>query len=438
MGKGGESTFGDDSILETVRANVLKKPFSKNELNNLLNEALEGKDTHAQQAKIQSGYEKFMAERLEEETNETNAKYDQLIKEVPNEKKIQKLEKKQAEWMKAIKEREKELEGARQNQLEQTQTSFNNRKQYLERIFKYFHTGKRLNYPVQSYNEGQTLTLSAFLGYIIDKKKKNPYAPSAMKLRFAIANSNKYIAIPASYHDDINAIMGASVGVPDSDREELLKEWEKAIKENVTDRKVRHIITGNLLQAFSDFKGKLVSYTTKDGETKKGILMPENWIAEEHIGDKVVVPIAKALTIIKSLSNGAAIYTNNDVAIFKHGDQYKVIVPASRQRGGEIYLDQDILQLVDGKNFEKTSDKMIATFPFKKIESFVEILQTKFSSAVTLTNLQFDIIKDEKQKRISTRKKIILPPKQEVPEKNNIRILELEAEALALELELAA
>ncbi len=149
MGKGGESTFGDDSILETVRANVLKKPFSKNELNNLLNEALEGKNTHAQQAEMQSGYEKFMAERLEEETNETNAKYDQLVKEVPNEKKIQKL-KSEKERLNAIREREKELDGARGKQLEQTQTSFNNRKHYLERIFKYFHTGKRLSYPVQS------------------------------------------------------------------------------------------------------------------------------------------------------------------------------------------------------------------------------------------------------------------------------------------------
>ena len=437
MGKGGESTFGDDSILETVRANVLKKPFSKTELNNLLNEALEGKDAHAQQAKIQSGYEKFIAERLEEETNETNAKYDQLLKEIPNEKKVQKL-KSEKERLHAIREREKELEGARQKQLEQTQITFNNRKQYLERIFKYFHVGKRLNYPIQSYNEGQELILSAFLGFIIDKKKKNPYAPSAMKLRFAIANSNKYIAIPASYHDDINAIMGASVGVDDSDREELLKEWEKAIKENVTDRKVRHIITGNLLQAFSDFKGKLVSYTTKDGETKKGILMPENWIPEEHIGDKVVVPIAKALTIIKSLANGAAIFTNNDIGIFKHGDQYKIIVPASRVRGGEIYLDKDVLELVDNNNFEKVSDKMVAMLNHKKIEPFVEILQTKFSSAVTLTTFQFDIIKDEKQKRISTRKKIVLPPKKETSEQDDelLRIYELEAEALALELEL--
>jgi len=232
--------------------------------------------------------------------------------------------------------------------------------------------------------------------------------------------------------------MGASVGVDDSDREELLKEWEKAIKENVMDRRVRHIITGNLLQAFSDFKGKLVSYTTKDGETKKGILMPENWIPEEHVGDKVVVPIAKALTIIKSLSNGAAIFTNNDIGIFKHGDQYKIIVPASRQKGGEIYLDKDILELVDNSNFEKVSDKMVAMLNHKKIEPFVEILQTKFSSAVTLTTFQFDIIKDEKQKRISTRKKIVLPSKKETSEQDDelLRIYELEAEALALELEL--
>jgi hypothetical protein len=42
--KGGTSEFGDDSILETVMANVLKKPFSMQELSNLLAESLQGKD----------------------------------------------------------------------------------------------------------------------------------------------------------------------------------------------------------------------------------------------------------------------------------------------------------------------------------------------------------------------------------------------------------
>lgn len=436
MGKGGDSTFGDDSILETVKANVLKKPFSKTELENLLKESLGKMDAHALQAELQSEYEIFVAKRLEEETKEVNDKYDELIKEIPGEKKIQKI-KSEKQRLDAINEREKELNDAREKQLEQTQTSFENRSQYLKRIFKYFHIGKRLSYPIQSYSEGQELILSTFLGFIIDKKKKNPYAPSAMKLRFAIANSSKYIAIPASYSDDITAIMGASTGVEDTGKEEFLADWEKAIKNNVTDRKTRHIITGNLLQAFSDFKGKLVSYTMKDGEVKKGILMPENWIPAEHIGDKVVVPIGKAITIIKSLANGAAIYTNNNIGIFRQGEGFKVIVPASRVKGGEIYLDRDILEIVDGNNFDKVSDKMVSTFPFKKIEPFIEILQDKFSSAITLTNFQFDMIKDEKHKRSSSRRKILAPPAEE-ENSDMMKIYELEAEALALELELMA
>jgi hypothetical protein len=49
MGKGSDSAFGDDSMLETVRANVLKKPFTKTELKNLINESLQGRDAKAKQ-----------------------------------------------------------------------------------------------------------------------------------------------------------------------------------------------------------------------------------------------------------------------------------------------------------------------------------------------------------------------------------------------------
>jgi predicted RNA methylase len=436
MGKGGDSTFGDDSILETVKANVLKKPFSKTELDNLWTEALSGKDAETLRAELQLEYEVFVNNRLEEEIKETGEKYDTLIRDIEGEKKIQKL-KTEKERLSAISERTKELETARQAQLQQTEKTYSNRSEYLKRLFKYFYVGRTLSYPVQSYNEGQELVLSVFIGFIVDKKKKNPYAPSAIKLRFAIANSNKYIAIPASYSDDITAIMGASSDVRQLDRDGLLKEWEGAVKAGAMDRKVRHIITGNLLQAFSDFKGKLVSFTTLSGETRKGILMPENWSPSEQIGDKVVVPVSKALTLIKSLANGAAIFTNNNIGLFRHGEGYKVIVPSSRSKGGEIYLDGDILNLTDNHNFEKVSDKMVATFQFKKLEAFVSILQAKFSSSVTLTSLQFDIIKDEKHLRHSSRKKIELPPKID-DSVERIRILELEAEALALEFELLA
>src|SRR6185437_2795950 len=198
LGKGGESAFGDDSILETVKSNVLKKPFSKTELENLIIEALDGKDPLDQLKELRKEYEKFMAKRLEEEKEFTDARYDELKKNIPNEKKILKIEN-SGERQAAIKEREKELEEARVAQHTKDETLFNNRRQYLDQIFSYFYVSRKVNYPSSSYEQGQQYVLGAFLGFIIDRKKKNPFSPSNIRLRFAIANSNKYIAIPASY-----------------------------------------------------------------------------------------------------------------------------------------------------------------------------------------------------------------------------------------------
>ncbi len=440
MGKGSDSAFGDDSVLETVRANVLKKPFTKTELENLINESLKDKDPHNLQDKLVEDYEESVAERLKEEEAETNAKYDELIKNIPNEKKVQKILEKQGEsaWRQAVVEREKELNGARELQLQNLRKTFDNRKQYLEKAFRFFFISRNIKYPIETYNGGNELVPAVFLGFVIDSKKKNPYAPSAIKLRIAIANSSKYLAIPASYSEDIMAIIGASVDVHQPSMNVLLTEWEKYTKENNTDRRIRHIITGNLLQAFSDFKGKLVSYTTMSGETKKGILMPDNWNPGEQVQDKVVVPILKAAPIVKSLVQNSQIVTNNGLSFFRAGNHFKLIISASRAKGGDIYLDKNILELVEKNNFEKVSDKMVAMLPEKNIDKLLEILQTTHGCSITIHSSDLKNIKSGAG-RYSNRKKIELPPDDEEEElPDNVAILELEAEALALELELLA
>lgn len=439
MGKGSDSAFGDDSNLETVRANVLKKPFTKAELENLINESLKGKDAHKLQDNLYAEYERSIEEKLREEKDEANEKYNDLIKGIAEEKKIQKILAKQGEaaWRKAIAEREKELNEAREAQQQNLEKIFNNRKQYLERILRFFFVGRNLNYPIETYNGGNEFVPGVFLGFVIDKKKKNPYAPSAVKLRFAIANSSKYLAMPASYSEDIMAIIGASADISQPNMNALLNEWEKYTKENHVDRRVRHIITGNLLQAFSDFKGKLVSYTTNDGQTKKGILMPENWNPGEQIQDRVVVPILKALPIVKSITQNSHIVTNNGISIFRTGSHFKIIVSASRSKGGGIYLDKQILDIVEKNNFEKVADKMVAMLPEKKIDTLVELLQVNHSCSITIRSSELKDIKSSPA-RYSNRKKIELPDEEKPEEETNISILELEAEALALELELLA
>ena len=436
MGKGSDSAFGDDSILETVRANVLKKPFAKTELSNLLNESLKGNDPVTLQQELIAEYNQDSQRRLSDEQQDVHTRYEELIRNIPAEKKIKKIVD-ERERLAAIRERERELNTAKEGQLKMLQLKAGNRRQYLEKIFKFFHVGRNLNYPIETFSAGNELVPSVFIGYSIDQKKKNPYAPSLIKLRFAIANSSKYLSIPASYSEDIMSIIGASADINQPDIETLLRHWEDYTKQNHTDRKIRHTITGNLLQAFSDFKGKLVSYTTIDGKTVKGILMPENWDPGEKVQDKVVVPIIKALPLIKSLIHGGHIVTNTGISFFRQGTNYRVIVSASRARGGDIYLDKQILALVEKNNFEKVSDKMAAVVDESRITQLVEILQTNHGCAVTINSAQFrDIGKSSHS--YSSRKQINIPPKQEEGHSHIISLLELEAEALALELELLA
>lgn len=438
VGKGGESAFGEDSILETVKANVLKKPFTKIELENIITESLNGKDAKTIQAETVAEFDSFITQRLKEELQDNDDKYTELVKNVPNEKKVQKILEKdgQAAWLDEIKKREKVLEDAKISAIAQIEKTTSNRKQYIEGLLKFFYISRKLSYPVQSYDGGHETVLGVFIGFMIDKKKKNPYAPSAMKLRFAIANSNKYIAIPASYNKDVMAIKGESVSIYDKGITETYNEWETAVKTGTVDRKIRHIITGNLLQAFSDYKGKLVSYTTIDGATKKGILMPDNWIPKEETNGKVNVPIGKALKVIASLTVGNSIYTNNGVSLIRHNNYFKIIVPASRQKGGVFYLDNDILRLVENNRFEKSADKMVAMMNLNNINKLVDTLQTKHGSNVTLSASQFDIIKSElpqhKSKERKPLQKAEIIHEEFIEPENN----ELELEALALELEL--
>ena len=312
---------------------------------------------------------------------------------------------------------------------------------YLNDVFDFFYVGRNLNYPISTFDGGEERIFCVFLGFIIDKKKKNPYIPSAIRLRFAIGSSKKYIAIPANYTQDINAIKGASIGMNDSGRAKTIERWEASVKESTVDRKLRHVITGNLLQAFSDFKGKLVSYTTNNGEVKKGILMPENWSPGEENQQKVTVPLLRALKIVLSLTVGGQITTNNDVSLFRQPGKYKIIVSSSRSKAGDIYLDPDILKLVDKNNFEKVSSSMAATLDENKITKLVTILQDKFSASVTLNLSQFDLIKDELPKRpvrerpvINAERKQRIVPEVQLPPPPET--LELEALALELELEL--
>jgi hypothetical protein len=157
------------------------------------------------------------------------------------------------------------------------------------------------------------------------------------------------------------------------------------------------------------------------------------------VQDKVSIPVFKALPLIRSLVSGKSMTTSTGIGFLKQADQFKIIVPMSRKVGGDIYLDKQLLALVDGNNFQRTSDKMTATLPVKHIDAFVEVIQNNHNCAVTITRHQFNSM--EKQAGVLRNRKPIRPPEPEKeykPGDNVIELLELEAEALKLKLRLIA
>lgn len=419
-GKGGKSSFGDDSVMETVKVNVLKKPMKKSEVEKLIAENLNGKTPEKYVADIKSAYSVFAEAKLNEDIAESNEKFERLIRDAKDRDERETLQDQKNEAGVIIRQHSE------------------NRQQSTNDIFDYFKVGWGYNYPVQSYSEGMSASKAVFLGFDLDKKRPNPYAPSAIKIKLAIADSNRYIALPTSYYEKILAIQGASGRLADYEQEEILSQWDELSKKATVNRAQRFIITGNILQAFSDHKGKLISYTTtKEGEIKKGILLPDNWDPSKQLKGKVTVPIIQALKILKGMGAGSVMTLSSDIYIVRDvGDIYKVFVPLSKQAGGVFYLDEDILNIVENHIFEKAYDryagghKMKAEVTLKKLPELIDVLQDKFNLSASIAETQFEMIERPERKK---EKEIILPP---IVEERRADQFDEEAEALALELEL--
>jgi hypothetical protein len=162
--------------------------------------------------------------------------------------------------------------------------------------------------------------------------------------------------------------------------------------------------------------------------------MPEYWEPAKEVQNKTVVPISRALKVIRSLVIGASLTTKNGISIFKQPGKYKIVVAASRSKGGDTFLDSELLALVDNNNFEKVSDRMTATLQESLIDQFILVLQVKFNDNISLTPPQYELIKNEipiKEKRNTPT--VVMLPKQSSSE---VEQLELEAMALEIELEL--
>lgn len=410
-GKGGKSVFGNDTFLETCECNVLKKPYRKQELEKLITQQLSGNTADELSSEIVEAHEKYVAQKLKNDVVLVKQKYQELIKEISQEKgylKIPVYEK--AQRAAYEKERQQVLETASSESITKLETQSTNRKTYLNNFFSFFKVGHGYYYPSMSFEgEGSSNTYCIFLGFDINTKRNNPYAPSAVKLRFAISDSRKYMVLPASGETakEIERVQSRSFQLSQSAKERLIDRWEEAIASFTLDRQKRYIITGNILQGASDFSGKLVSYTAKGKGVQKGILMPEAWSLKDsdtNAGDYVLAPIGKLEKHIVSMRSGVSVSTENKMTLIRSSEEFFTLIMPKSKSHIPIYTDLDLIKLLENTRdgFEMISGNMRAKVSLSKIPKLIKLLGERYSVSIKVPRNYYDAYLDKGVKKTSS------------------------------------
>lgn len=234
------------------------------------------------------------------------------------------------------------------------------------------------------FNKSYTLGSSTAIFATLDGRRKVELALSDPGLQTIIGATN--IAYRFS-PKEINAIN--------------MENWDSKVPTQT--RQKRYIITGNLLQALVDTekgektRGNLISYSTIDGETRQGILMGENFKLTDLRNS------ASLSSRLAQIREGKAVVSENgDVQIEKvsfgwqHRGDYELRVPKSKQRGGIYTMHPDLLKLVDGHNFITKGNNMIAYVAEADIAKVVDMLsRAPFNLTVVEESKLTDVSADE-------------------------------------------
>lgn len=295
----GESKFSDAAYVGTYDCKVLRKPYSEDEIRVMLATYMGGsykkEEAVAKADKMAADMKEYYTAQIEQVIKTQDEKCEKNIKDA-----IERVVNKGGVPSDAdadiaiIKEKCETTKRKNKERL--------NVEMYKARILKFFYAGRAC--ILDSSN-----TKAICLGVKIGSTTVNPYAPSNLKVSFAVASSMKILesTLVEEGYKTLSEIMVYSKNIDsyyvDIDAK-YLNEWHDYIKESVANREVRQIIVGNTLRAYKQKPegAKLISFTTHEGEVLKGLLVPKDNKAKEGGGEKIVLSrysIKKFLPFIK-------------------------------------------------------------------------------------------------------------------------------------------
>lgn len=387
---GGDNAFADNTYIEKVNMAILKKPMKASEVKASQKGLTGGKTWDEYKTEKKAAVKEYFDQKISDETQRyeeravkaaTKAKEKYIKDGKKGQEKSgmtdEQIEKNAEYQYETIYKQEKD-------KLDDVVKNLNEKAGMFDRVLDTFDTEQAFVLPSDMNNPNELSGFGNSYGRLIDIKITDNFSPNASSVSFATLDGRRKITFPiagkvgsgenkADIIGAIDNMTKQSIGMGDSHLRVLNKNfdnWDKLTSNE--SRKNGYIVTGNLMQALVDSKdqglgGQQVKYTTDTGEVKTGILMPDRFDPNGLTTDAPINSVADKFEL-SSWHGGIDEVTSSDGEVNVkridnyRGNFYELRVLKSKAKGGKYFMDEDLLKLVNGNNFETRGNNMLAEF----------------------------------------------------------------------------
>ena len=399
---GGDNAFADNTYIEKVNMAILKKPMKAAEVKASQDGLTGGKTWEEYKTEKKAAVKEYFDQKIADETQKyeeravkaaTKAK-EKYIKDGKKGQEKSGMSDEQIEKMAGY--QYDNIYKQEKDKLNDVMKNLKAKAEMFERVLDTFDTNQTFVLPTDMNNPNELSGFGNSYGRLIDIKITDNYSPNASTVSFATLDGRRKITFPIAGKvgsgenkvdiiGSIDRMTKQAAGMGDNHIKVLdkdLKNWDRLTSNE--SRKDGYIVTGNLMQALVDSKdqglgGQLVKYTTDTGEVKTGILMPDRFDPKGLTTDAPINSVADKFEL-SSWHGGIDEVTSSDGEVkVKRIDNYRgyyfeLRVPKSKAKGGKYFMDEDLLKLVDGNNFETRGNNMLAEFKPEQLKPVLDRL----------------------------------------------------------------
>ncbi|MQN14415.1 hypothetical protein F7D95_16815, partial [Prevotella copri] len=399
---GGDNAFADNTYIEKVNMAILKKPMKAAEVKASQEGLTGGKTWEEYKTEKKTAVKEYFDQKIADETQKyeeravkaaTKAK-EKYIKDAKKGQKDSGMSDEQIEKMAGY--QYDNIYKQEKDKLNDVVKNLKAKAEMFDRVLDTFDTNSAFVLPADMNNPNELSGFGNSYGRLIDIKITDNFSPNASSVSFATLDGRRKITFPiagkvgagdnkADVISAIDNMTKQAIGMGDSHLRVLnqnFNNWDRLTSNE--SRKNGYIVTGNLMQALVDSKdqslgGQLVKYTTDTGEVKTGILMPDRFDPKGLTTDAPINSVAEKFEL-SSWHGGIDEVTSSDgeVKVKRidnyRGNFYELRVPKSKAKGGKYFLDNDLLKLVNGNNFETRGNNMLAEFKPEQLKPVLDRL----------------------------------------------------------------